>query len=124
MKQIQIKDPIYRLCLQVIFDEKDFEKMSWVDVSWYKWTHVMINNNWRYANLIYIRDRKDIWCIWHELLHFVVKNLNIKWIEINSENDEAAAYLFEYYMNEIIKWLNKRLNDCSFLTSKYVSKKV
>lgn len=107
MKQIKIMENTFRTTLQVFYDcslEEVHKKYKFLpDFDWFepRWRYIAIND-WA-MNIIWLRDINDTSWLVHELVHFIYRVLDWKWIRLNDSTDEVFAYLLEYYYKHILR---------------------
>lgn len=57
--------------------------------------------------IVYIRDQKNIPVVTHECLHLVHFIFDIRQLKLDPENDEAYTYYLEYWVREVLAFLNE-----------------
>src|SRR5260221_12283953 len=50
---------------------------------------------------IWVENKKDFYCLMHEISHIVIEVFEMKGMKINNETTEAVAYYFEYWFREL-----------------------
>jgi hypothetical protein len=119
MKSIQITEPIYRVCLEIIVTKDDREVDKYLDDYGYtgERTHTdALANTYRlrYSNsssnhtVIRLKD-KSIPQLVHELIHHAMITFMDKDIHISETEDEVLCYYVEFWVSEVMKkWYPKK----------------
>ena len=110
MKEIKLQEWVYKTRLQIFYDctfkelKKSYSVINEIEDNWRCGIFVW----WDWWALIWLKDKNDIPCLVHELLHFTFWAMKRRWVYYDYEySEETFCYLQEYYLREFLKKIER-----------------
>ena len=116
-KHLQIREPVFRSCCDVIIGYTFDEARKWIHArqdpkeplidDFHRFSDgvafTIKSKSGRTHEVLWFPSTKNIGVLVHETGHLAFRILTKKQIPIREENDEIFCYLQEYYFREILK---------------------
>jgi hypothetical protein len=106
MKRIKLRDNTLKwtIYIYINYTYSKYCDEIWIEFENKEWL-LWQSNNIDWISYIFIKDKKDLPTIVHELLHSVNYILWYKWIEIE---EELQCYYQEYFFREYLRQIKAR----------------
>ncbi len=124
MKTKHFYEPIFRIDVQFITDSTTEEIDVWItknrkgthldgvtytDGAIYTLEKTEKNGNTFKEYLVFVKEKDDIYVLIHETHHLASLIMRDCLIPISKENDEVAAYLQEYWLRTLWRFMNNKV---------------